>query len=402
MFTSYTEFAKTLESAIGGDRAAQGKLKNAILEADSSRDRGTFREAVTSDMLAPWFTQAVQPAFEDSYKDQEETWKEFASEELLNDFRPVQLLSLDHDIDATLLRDNGGFVAPAGTLPKIPELTPYPTFGYKASGRWIDTAKHGARLQFSWEAFINDDYGLIERFPSDAAKLAARTVDAACYGALFSLDPSTPGFNSGVISDSLGTVLKARAADGVLINNNVPKNAPLSYDAIKAAMQQVAETKVDGRYVTVPSYVLLVPPALENLANMVVNTRTVERVVAGQKAGDQMKFIEENGLTAKVKVVVSDLVAILGGAAQGGTNWVLAPAGGRTSAKRTIVRTALRGYDKPELRVKNAGGLYLGGGEVPYTAGSFDNDDAQARVRLTTGAGVLNVEGIVASTGKSV
>ena len=400
MFTSYTEFAKTLESAIGGDRAAQGQLKNAILEADSSRDRGTFREAVTSDMLAPWFTQAVQPAFEDAYKDQEETWKEFASEELLNDFRPVQLLSLDHDIDATLLRDNGGFVAPAGTLPKIPELTPYPTFGYKASGRWIDTAKHGARLQFSWEAFINDDYGLIERFPSDAAKLAARTVDAACYGALFSLDPSTPGFNSGVISDSLGTVLKARNADGVLINNNVPKNAPLSYDAIKAAMQQVAETKVDGRYVTVPSYVLLVPPALENLANMVVNTRTVERVVAGQKAGDQMKFIEENGLTAKVKVVVSDLVAILGGASQGGTNWVLAPAGGRTSAKRTIVRTALRGYDKPELRVKNAGGLYLGGGEVPYTAGSFDNDDAQARVRLTTGAGVLNVEGIVASTGK--
>ena len=205
-----------------------------------------------------------------------------------------------------------------------------------------------------------------------------------------------------MISDSLGTVLKARAADGVLINNNVPKNAPLSYDAIKAAMQQVAETKVDGRYVTVPSYVLLVPPALENLANMVVNTRTVERVVAGQKAGDQMKFIEENGLTAKVKVVVSDLVAILGGASQGGTNWVLAPAGGRTSAKRTIVRTALRGYDKPELRVKNAGGLYLGGGEVPYTAGSFDNDDAQARVRLTTGAGVLNVEGIVASTGKGV
>lgn len=74
MFTSYTEFAKTLESAIGGDRAAQGQLKNAILEADSSRDRGTFREAVTSDMLAPWFTQAVQPAFEDAYKDQEETW----------------------------------------------------------------------------------------------------------------------------------------------------------------------------------------------------------------------------------------------------------------------------------------------------------------------------------------
>lgn len=401
-FESYNDFAKTLDGALGGNRAAQGRLKDAIMEADRRADGGTaLKEAVTSDMLAPWFTQAVAPAFEQAYDDQPQTWKEFASEELLNDFRPTQLLSLDHDVDATLLQDNGGAVVPSGTLPHVPELTPYPTFGYKASGRWIDTSKFGARLHFSWEAFINDDWSMLERFPSDAALLAARTIDAAVYGALWSLDPNAPGFNPGVVSDELGSVLQARTADGVLLTGDVPKNAPLSYDSLKAAIQQVAETKVDGRYVTVPSFVLIVPPALENLANMVVNTRTVEREVpvVGGAAGEVYRYVEENGLASRIKVVVSDFPAILGGAAQGQTNWILAPAGGKTGAKRTIIRTALRGYDKPELRVKNAGGLYLGGGEVPYTEGSFDNDDAQARVRLTTGAGVLHTDGIVASTG---
>ena len=42
---------------------------------------------------------------------------------------------------------------PAGALPLIPELTPYPTFGYSGTGRFIDTKKFGARYQFSFEAF---------------------------------------------------------------------------------------------------------------------------------------------------------------------------------------------------------------------------------------------------------
>lgn len=394
MFESQNDFSRTLDKALEGSRAAQGKLKDAVLEASRAN---TAREAIVSDQLSSWFNVAIAPAFEAHYADEEQTWQKFASEELLNDFRPTQLLSLDRDFDATLLRDNGGALAPAGTLPVVPELTPYPTFGYKASGRWIDTGKHGARIHFSWEAFINDDWSIIERFPQDAAELAARTVDAAVYGLLFSLDPSAPGFNTANISDANGTVLQARAADGATILSDVDKNAPLTYDSLRAAIRQVAESKVDGRYVTVPRFVLIVPPALKDVAETIVSAERVQRRVTNGNATDV--FDMRNPLTASVEVVVSDLPAIMGGAAQGQTNWVLAPAGGKTSARRTLVRTSLRGYDKPELRVKNAAGTYMGGGEVPYTEGSFDNDDAQARVRLVTGAGALHLDGIVASTG---
>jgi len=385
---SQDDFNISLDKALAGSRFEQGKFRDAAL----ATRRMDFREAITSDVLAPYFNTAIQPAFEDTYAELPQTWTEFATEELLNDFRPTQLFQLEPD-SSVLLRDNGGFVAPPETLPVIPELTPYPTFGWVAGGKWIQTGKNGARVQFSWEAFVNDQWSIIEQFPAEAARLAARTIDYAVYGQIWSLDSRNPGFNTSNINDANGTVLQGRPSDGALIAQAVPKNAPLSYDALKAAIQQVAESRVDNRPVTVTSFALLVPPALKALADLVVNTRTIERQV-----GDY-KYVEENGLNAQVKVVVSDVPAVLGGSTQGSTNWALVPAGGRTTSRRTFVKTALRGYDQPELRVKVDGGNYMGGGQVPYNEGSFDNDDGEARVRMTVGSGTLNLDGCVASTG---
>ena len=391
MWPTQDAFNISLDKALSGSRIEQGKFKEAVLAGRKM----TVQEAITSDVLAPYFNAAVAPEFEAEYAEYPQVWSTFASETQLNDFRPLELRSLEPDSTA-LLQDNGGYVAPAETLPAIPELTPYPTFGWKGAGKWIETGKYGARMQFSWEAFVNDEWDIIEQFPTEAARLAARTIDAAVFGQIWSIDPRTPGFNTSNISDANGTVLKARQADNVLISTNVPKNAPLSYDSLKAAIQQAAESENNGRPVVVPSFVLLVPPNLKPLADMLVNTRTIERTVNTDTG--TYKFVEENGLPASVTVVMSDLPLIMGGT-HGRTNWALVPAGGRTAARRTIVKTALRGYDQPELRVKNATGERLGGGSIPYTEGSFDNDDAEARVRITAGSGILNYDGIVCSTG---
>ena len=55
-------------------------------------------EAVTSDMVAGWFTSVAQGAFESQYAEQTTTWEKFASTEALPSFRPTQLYELDHDI----------------------------------------------------------------------------------------------------------------------------------------------------------------------------------------------------------------------------------------------------------------------------------------------------------------
>ena len=392
------EFAHHLDLALKGVPSSQGIVKETVMMTLGLAPRVT--EAVTSDMVAGWFTSVAQGAFESQYAEQTTTWEKFASTEALPSFRPTQLYELDHDIDATLLRDNGGEVVVPQTMPRIPELTPYPTFGYRASGRWVEVHKEGVRLQMSWEAFINDNWNIIGRFPKDAAFLASRTVDAAVYGALFSLDAAAPGFNTNIIADANATVLQARTADGAYVLRDVPKNRPLTFEALCAAIWQVRHTKVNGRYIQVPKFVLLVPPTLKPMADMVTSMTSIEHKEKDAAGATSNKTILSTTPTAGVEVVESDMVGLLGGSAQGDTNWILAPAGGRTAARRTILRTTLMGMEGVELRAAANQGTSLGGGALSATSGSFDNDDIQFRARMVTGGAVLHTDGIVASTGQ--
>lgn len=391
------EFAHHLDLALKGVPSSQGVVKETVMMTLGLAPRVT--EAVTSDMVAGWFTSVAQGAFESQYAEQTTTWEKFASTEALPNFRPTQLYELDHDIDATLLRDNGGEVVVPQTMPRIPELTPYPTFGYRASGRWVEVHKEGVRLQMSWEAFINDNWNIIGRFPKDAAFLASRTVDAAVYGALFSLDAAAPGFNTNIIADANATVLQARTADGAYVLRDVPKNSPLTFEALCAAIWQVRHTKVNGRYIQVPKFVLLVPPTLKPMADMVTAMTSIEHKEKDAAGTTSNKTILSTTPTAGVEVVESDMVGLLGGSAQGDTNWILAPAGGRTAARRTILRTTLMGMEGVELRAAANQGTSLGGGALSAASGSFDNDDIQFRARMITGGAVLHTDGIVASTG---
>lgn len=367
---SQDDFNRSLEKAIEGSRIEQGR----------------FKEAITSDQLAPFFNAAVQPTFEQEYADlrEEQIYPLISSQLSLNDFRPAEFIQLQSEADKQLI-DNGGMATPSGALPLIPELTPYPTFGYTGTGRFIDTKKFGARIQFSFEAFINDQWHLIERFPADAARLAKNTEDVAVLLQLF----TGGGLDSTVFNDGLKTTLQPYN-DTAIVTAPVAKNAPLSHDALEAALHQVATTKRNGRTVTVPGgFVLLVPPALERLAKMIVETMVIECTQGN------IKYVTNNTLPQQIEVVASEWVSQLAT----DTTWVLLPKGGKTSASTTLVKTSLRGYETPELRVHNNTGMYLGGGAVNYTDGSFDNDDAQARVRLITGSGLVAVDGVVGSTG---
>ncbi len=395
--TSSDEFIYAIKESLEGNRSAQGAVKDLIAGA---LHMGNVREAISSDQLAPWFHKAVAPTFESEYAKGETTWQKFASSFPMTDFRPVAFYELQRDAGVDFLSENGGRNAPQDTLPAVPELTPYPTFGYRAGGKMVTgPTKHGVRVQFSWEALINDDWNLLERFPSDAAELANRTIDAAVYGVLWSLDPTKPGFNTSVIADGNGTVLQASKADGAVVLNDVKKNAPLTYDSLRAAIKQVRNTKVNGRYVTVNKFALIVPTTLVDLATALINREFIEETVTEGNAA--RKYRVSNPLQSQVEVVGSDLPLLLGGD-NAATNWVIAPYGGRTTARQTILRTSLRGFEQPELRVADDTGRLFGGGSLDSKAGSFDNDDTQARVRLVTGGAIVNYDGIVASTGKGV
>lgn len=375
-FKNQEEFNVQLGEALAGDRLAQARLK----------------EAVTSDQLAPMFVKAANVRFQEYFDAHETIWDKIATKELLTDFRPASLLSLKPGATTAPI-DNGGYQHPVGTLPHVPELTPYPTMSYSADGAFITTAKHGARIQFSFESFINDEWNVISRFPKDAAALAARTEDLLVLLQLF--DPAKKTLRGDVFNGINKTEfsvdgLPSEITGGVSGLGTTGKNSELSFDVIVAARFQALATMRDGHSTYVPEgFVLVTNPALAEVAKGYTQINEI-RVQNGKRTeikGNPLKDLE---------VVTSDLISVVGGEKA----WVLLPKGGRANGKTVLAKTGMLGREAPELRIHNKTGQMIGGGDDvnPYE-GSFDNDDVEVRIRQIAGAGIVRYDGVIGSTG---
>lgn len=375
-FKNQEDFNTQLAEALAGDRLAQARLK----------------EAITSDQLAPMFVTAANVRFQEYFDSYNTLWGNIATKELLTDFRPASLLSLKPD-STTVPIDNGGYKHPVGTLPHVPELTPYPTMSYQAEGAFITTSKHGARIQFSFESFINDEWNVIARFPKDAATLAARTEDLLVLLQIF--DPVTKSLRADVFNDTNKTKADftgipdeftgGTGAGGV----GGVKNAALSFDAIVSARYQALATIRDGHSTYVPEgFVLVTNPALAEVAKNYTLINEI-RTQVGKRT--EIKANPLKGL----EVLSSDLISVVGGEKA----WVLLPKGGRANGKTVLAKTGMLGREAPELRIHNKTGQMLGGGDVNPYEGSFDNDDIEIRIRQIAGAGLVRYDGIIGSTG---
>lgn len=375
-FKNQEDFNTQLAEALAGDRLAQARLK----------------EAITSDQLAPMFVTAANVRFQEYFASYNTLWGNIATKELLTDFRPASLLSLKDDT-TTVPIDNGGYKHPVGTLPHVPELTPYPTMSYQAEGAFITTAKHGARIQFSFESFINDEWNVIARFPKDAATLAARTEDLLVLLQIF--DPVTKSLRADVFNDANKTKADftgipdeftgGTGAGGV----GGVKNAALSFDAIVSARYQALATVRDGHSTYVPEgFVLVTSPALAEVAKSYTLINEI-RTQVGKRT--EIKANPLKGLD----VLSSDLISVVGGEKA----WVLLPKGGRANGKTVLAKTGMLGREAPELRIHNKTGQMLGGGDVNPYEGSFDNDDIEIRIRQIAGAGLVRYDGVIGSTG---
>lgn len=371
-FKDQADFNNQLAEALEGDRLAQARLK----------------EAITSDQLAPMFVKAANVRFQEYYDAHETIWDKIATKELLSDFRASSLLSLKPN-STTAPIDNGGYKHPVGTLPHVPELTPYPTMSYQADGAFITTAKHGARVQFSFEAFINDQWNVISRFPKDAAAIAARTEDLLVLLQLF--DPEKKTLRTDVFNDNNKTKAKfSTVPEDIRGDLDVSHNVyPLSFNAVVAARYQALATIRDGHSTYVPEgFVLVTNPALAEVAKGYTQINEI-RVQNGKRTdikGNPLKDLE---------VVTSDLISVVGG----DNAWVLLPKGGRANGKTVLAKTGMLGREAPELRIHNATGQMIGGGDVNPYEGSFDNDDIEIRIRQIAGAGLVSYDGIIGSTG---
>lgn len=358
-------------------------------ETGSPVAMGRLREAVSSGDFPLLFQSISQASMLGQYAELPQQWPTFSVRTTVPDFRPARMVRWDTIANQSQTTDyNGGAERHVRALPRIPELTEYPTFNLTTEGTDYFVNKYGARFPFSWEAFMNDELRVLSQLPTEMARWARDTEDVLTTGVLAtSTGPNPDFFNT---TEDFGGQAPA--------GNYIEGNPALSIDSLEQAINQIGMRQVNGRQVRVQNFVLLVPPSLALTAQEIAQGTTYLRVRT-LADGSEIRQNVSSPVAGRFTVVESPWLPLIDNSANAATTWYLIPAGGQTDRGPAIVTAFLRGHETPEVRVFGDTGRALGGGDISAFEGSFSHDDIQYRVRSTIGAAGIDASAVAVSTG---
>lgn len=366
--------AGLFQDAVNGNHVARGRVRQ-IVEAGVDDHSASLSEAITASDLHNAFTKTIRQTLVAQYADAPRVWQEIAKRQTFEDFKPQHLREFDWNKGLDIETNAGERIVP-GALARVPELTEYPSFGFTTSERQHQIHKNGARLPFSWESVIDNEWGFIESIPSNLVNLALNTEEVEAFGSLADVN----GPNAEVFTGAIA-----------------PDNKPLTLDNLKAAKEIVRNRKVNGRRVKVNKFALVVPTALQDQAQTVLGISEYKETVT---SGDTARELTVTTANSDVKLVVADVLGDIDISATSATTWYLVPLGGSDGTRTSLILGFLRNHEAPELRVSGATGLYIGGGSVPALEGSLLNDDIEYRVRHVVAGGYVYTDSLYASKGK--
>lgn len=340
--TRLAETATLVGRAFDGDRRAMLTIQESLTTSDFPK---LFGDVLDRELLAQY--QQVTPI-----------WPQFARRTVVRDFRPKHYLDL-----------LGG----RASLDLVKERGEYPARNLTEADYNLTVVKYGARLPLTWEMIVNDDLDAFRTAPERLAQAARVTEDKLATGLIATATGPNTAFFNAAPGGAVGTV-------------------PLTTDNVTAALTTITTRKdSDGNPVMIDSVVLMVPPALEVVANTIVNAQLIRTKSANQD-------IEVgNWLSGRISVVVNPWLSVIDTSGKSAATWYLLPA--PSIARPALTMGFLRGFETPDLRVKADTGQRVGGGNVPAEEGSFDTDDIQYRIRHVTGGTTLDPIAAYASTG---
>jgi hypothetical protein len=386
--TRRDQVKKTAMSSLASMRKPM-ELVRAIREASTGQHlaMGKLREAVSSGDFPLLFQAVSQASMLGQYAELPQQWPTFSMRTTVQDFRPARLVRWDAGLDQ-LPDHNGGADRHVRALPRIPELTEYPTFNLTTEGQDYFVNKYGARFPFSWEAFLNDELRVLQQLPTEMARWARDTEDVLTTGVLATASGPNPDFFT--LTEDFGQLVSP--------GNYVRNNPPLSLKALEQAITEIGMRQVNGRQVRVQNFVLLVPPSLALTAHSIAQSTTyvhVQRLATDE----EIRTNVSSPIAGRFTVVESPWLPLIDQSPTAATTWYLVPAGGQTERGPAIVTAFLRGHEIPEVRVMGDTGRAIGGGDISAFEGSFSHDDIQYRVRSIVGAAGIDASAVATSLG---
>ena len=364
--------AHDIEEALSGNRVAAARIKNeaevamGLKEAEESHSTSDFPEALRS---------IVKGSFLGEYEQIESVYPAFTRSYDVTDLKPAAFYSLINPTLDNLPDISGGYETHKdlpGGLARVPELTEFPTISFSASESSIGVAKYGARVDFSFEMLLNDEWGALESLPAQLAQLARNQEDIVATEVLVNEAGLNPQFFD--------------------TSNIIPNNPSLTLDAISNAIASIGTRTWNGNPVSAQGLALMVPPALEMEARRLLAITSLERTDVPNGT-----YTTVNPISG-VQLIVNPWLTYINKSASANTTWFIIPAGSQ-GIRPAVVFSKIRGRGEPELRIANATGEYLGGGAVPGREGSFTHDNIEFRIRHFVGAAGIAKEVVAASKG---
>ena len=261
----------------------------------------------------------------------------------------------------------------ASRLKAVGEQGQYPARRLDEERYTIQVDKYGATVPISWETDVNDDLGFFDTISEDLATSATNT-DA--------------WIQTGTFLDANGPRAAVFTSNG---GQTAVSNLPLNIDNLATAVQEMAEYLSDeGEPINNRPHYLVVGPALELMARSILTS--ANRIIAGDT---DRTLGERNVLSGYgLELIVDPWIPVVANNVAN-TAWFLvsdvAPAAGFAR---------LSGHESPQLWLKSADAVQVGGGMVGAMMGSFDNDTITYRIRHIVGATNLDPLALWGSAGQ--
>lgn len=342
------------------------KLYGAVLSGRKPIER--LKEAMSTSDFSYLFADIIDRQMLAAYAEWPVMWQSLAKRGVVRDFRQVKRFTLD-----------GG----QGVLGEVKQLEEYPAASVADGAYTYQVKKYGRRLPFSWEMFVNDDLDALRGMPQRLAAAARRSEEK--FATQLFAGPNGPNSTFFASGNS----------------NIVTSNPALSITALQTAMTVIgAQRDADGNPIYIDAVNLVVPPALEVVANNIINaTQILTAVGSGgtsSDAGRQDRLTVANWMQNRVKVVVDPWLPIVS-TTNGNTSWYLIadPNVGRPAMEIGF----LAGHESPELFQKSPNAVRVGGGLVAPEDGDFGTDAVEHKVRHVFGGVLMDPKAAVASNG---
>lgn len=321
-----------------------------------------LREAMSTSDFPLLFADILSRQLLGNYQATKPVWRNFCAVGQVPDFRQVKRFTLD---------------GAQGALPAVGELEEYQAASLTDGDFTYSVGKFGRRVPISWESLVNDDLNAFRTLPQRLATSATRSESR--FAARLYVDANGP-------HASLYTSAH---------KNKVTGNPPLSTAGLQTALTVLAsQVDADGEPIEIDAVELVVPPALEITAQNILHATELWLTEAGGSTNQQLHTA--NWMKNKLRLSVDLYIPIVASGANGNTSWFLFA---NPNSNRPALEVGfISGRESPDILMKAPNAMRVGGG-LDETAGDFDTDSFEYKVRHLFGGTQMAYQSTVASNG---